>query len=186
MEVYLETILKNCQPYIKALEECEKGLFLIRGTQKQDIGMCEEHTISYTNRTLRDTPQDLHDFLNKKFETELGWKARNGVFCYGCNILKKNPTNSGYGKNYMIFPKGKFDFAYSKSIYDLSKHIVGLEKINYKEIADSIKYENDSLHLAMNSGEKVKGLSNEIMINTQTYYYVDFKLKENLIKMIWE
>jgi len=67
------------------------------------------------DRRPKDLSIDLHVLFDNAFEEVFGWKARSqGLFTSG----HKSDTSS-YGRPYVVFPIGQFNFIYSKEITDL-------------------------------------------------------------------
>lgn len=179
----LELIQENCKPYIKRLKECDKYRILVRGTY-DSIEIFNEYNHNLDNRIPRNMPNDIHNSINLRFLSEFGWKIRNGVFCFGYNLGKKNPCNYCYGPNYFIFPKGDFEFIYSQNISDLWIYFMQT-KGETNELINDLVFSNGTLNDALKSGDIENGFSNEISLKTTNYYLVSMKLSDKIVEMIW-
>jgi len=87
------------------------------------------------NRKPRDTPKEVHDFLDKWFKSNFGWKARSeGVFC------STTPSNiEPFGKNVdLFFPCNGYKYVWSNIIQDMT---VWLEDNGYIEATGRGKWE---------------------------------------------
>jgi hypothetical protein len=131
------------------------------------------------NRKPLDTPQELHDAMDKSFKKKFGWKVRSeGVFCIG----DKTQTNY-YGKRYIILPIGDdYKFVWSSTIKDFSNELddrkvyyfdninnsVLMEPKQYTKIIDEMvnTYKDTDLYGAWSS-------FNEVSIKCKYYYLID-------------
>jgi hypothetical protein len=109
---------KECRQYIN---EAGKSVFdLYRGVDNAPriakFYMMKKfaHT---EKRTPRDTLKKIHKYFNNKFEDIFGWPVRNGVFVTG----SKDNAES-YGRAFLFFPAGKYEYVWSPKIQDLTGH----------------------------------------------------------------
>lgn len=179
----IETLKIDCKYYLELLSQCKYGHFLLRA-YNYPINDIEKFTHNYENRKPRNTPQNMHDKLNKKFEEQFGWKIRNGVFCYGFDILNNVPTDLGYGPFYVCFPIGEFDYAYSYDHFDLFGSM-STTKINMDEFIDSLKYTNESFCDVMVTHPEFHNFGNEVSLYVNSYYLVNLDLADELVPIIW-
>lgn len=134
----LDKIFEECKPYIDLMKSCDGQRLLFRGFRDEITIKEIKHR---WNRTPIDTPQEIHDFLNDKFNKKFGWNARSGVFCYLKEI--KNVT-TGYGNPYILFPIGDFKYLWSNKVHDLySDHEIEMnDYLEYTKYTDE-KIDND-------------------------------------------
>jgi hypothetical protein len=183
MDSIINCIKTNCKPYIEILKKCEKGRLLVRGSKHQKDSI-KEYKKNVEVRKPLNMPIEIHNTLNLKFEAEFGWKIRNGIFCFGFNILNSNPIDLGYGENHMFFPKGEFDFVYEQNAFDLYDYL-SINELSIEENINSLKFHSTDLSSAMKSGENENLFSNEISIKAESYYLINMKLKDEIINHIW-
>ena len=180
----IEKILTDCAEYISQLKKCPKGYFLYRGSHYQ-IPDAKWFESRLKERAPVNTPQVLHDQVNNTFESQFGWKIRNGVFCYGFTSLEKIPEDLGYGTQYLCFPIGGFEFVYSPKYFDLCGYFHELNyQISENEISELI-FKNETLEGAIDSNKHRNGLSNEISVKAEAYYLIDINYRIELADIIW-
>lgn len=181
----LNEVIENCKEYIEILQAGEKGCFLIRGIQVDDIDIkLFPHSVEF--RKPRDTHIDLHNAINEHFENQFGWKVRNGVFTYGTKTNGHKLTTH-YGTTYLIFPCGKFTYVYDSEIYDLTGTYNEFEREScdfLKEFIKSIYYTNKELSKAI-ANIIFDKKSAEIIINCKEYYLVNLEYIDELTNLIW-
>ena len=175
---------KNCSQYKKL---CEPDSVLYRGVIDSYItGFVERSPRS--DRKPKDTPQEIHDYINNVFYKSFGWKPRSeGVFAIS------SVTDAGYYAHHvysdiLIFiPFDGFKFIWSPDIVDLYNYLAtkqmvdDFNKIKYwdeesKEMLDKVldKYRNDNLRGAMTS-------LHEIMFKCSKYYLIEHEWKELIL-----
>jgi len=112
IDTELTEVFKNCAPYIKLLKECDGKMLYREGQYLVDDITEFEHN---WYRRPKDTPLEVHEIMNDVFMKEFGWTARSGVFCY----INTKYRESGYGKGYLLFPIGDFEYLWSDEIKDM-------------------------------------------------------------------
>lgn len=128
LEHIVETIKLHCAPYIQVLKQTNgEGLF--RGSAG---GYAESGHIKLisprTSRIPKDTPADIHKFMNDHFTQKFNFPYRNGIFTTG------NRSNATfYGSVNAIFPAGELKFIWSPKVDDL---LYVVERIYDKEEYD--------------------------------------------------
>lgn len=176
-----EEIEKNCRPYITLLQQT-KYKILVRGYNDPIADIKEfKHNIQY--RVPRNTPQNIHDRLNEKFESVFGWKIRNGVFCFGIDFDNNIKYNLGYGDNYFFFPQGEFEFVYSRNVFDLYEYFNEIGG-TIEDKLKNIKFESNDFDLATHIPVD-SDYSNEISLKVNDYYLVNMNLREQVKELIW-
>lgn len=179
----IETLEADCKYYLELLSKCEYGHFLLRA-YNYPIDDIQKFTHNYENRKPRNTPQDSHDKINKKFEPVFGWKIRNGVFCYGFDILNKTPIDLGYGPFALCFPIGEFDYAYSHDHFDLFGSI-STTKTDIDEFINTLQYTNKNFCNVMITHPEFHDFGNEVSLFVDSYYLINPSLAKNLLPIIW-
>lgn len=184
MKQILKTLLEDCKPYIDTLRQCDRGNLLVRA-YKGEIHELElfDHNLEF--RPPLNTPLEIHNRVNELLESKLGWKVRNGIFSYGINILEHEPYDLGYGKNYFVFPKGDFEFAYSLNVFDFFG-LISHNKLDDNQLLETLDYQSTNLCKAIKTITDEEHFSNEIMLKAHQYYLVDIRMKEQVINLIWD
>jgi len=103
-------LLKDCQPFIQEMKQERQMLW--RGTE-MDIDGIKKYTAKRTERSPKDMPIWVHNYLNDLYVKRIGWPVRSGVFCYNENITDT------YGKPKWLFPIGNYRYIWSREIDDL-------------------------------------------------------------------
>lgn len=114
-------IKKDCSYFLSTFVKGDSNNRLYRGIHDMDNENI--HSILYNclylgavreNRRPRDSSQVIHQMLDDYFEKQTGIKYRSAsVFA-----TKSFFTAEEYGEPYLIFPIGKFDYAWSPDVYD--------------------------------------------------------------------
>lgn len=127
-EEICDILRKECFDFIVE----SKGQSLYRATYQpvNHYRLFQSHVKS--GREPRNTPPEVHDYLNDLFIEHLGWKERDGVSTMG--------HESGYyGYAYLFFPVGKYQYAWADDIYDIY--------IKINDIADEVTGQRSIPHL---------------------------------------
>lgn len=186
-ETHVYSILENdCNYYINLLKNCKKGHFLLRGYDyKIDNLKSFDHPF-LENRKPKNMSVDLHNKINNFFLPIFKWKIRNGIFCYGFDMLNNTPRDDyGYGINYLFFPIDEFEFVYSKEHFDLWA-LFETSKESPDFIINKLKFENKNFCDMMEPRKNYHYFSNEISIKATKYYLVNRNFTKYLIDRIWD
>jgi hypothetical protein len=110
----LQIFLSEVSDYLKEMN----GVRLWRATNKDIKGI--QKFSARQNRQPRDTPLEVHKWLDDWFKKNFGWRARSqGVFAAS--------TSGGiqmFGKNVnLIYPCNGYKYIYSNSIHDLTEYL---------------------------------------------------------------
>lgn len=111
-----EKVKKECQPYLKFLR---KHASKIRRSDLLCRGMADSadfrEIVPRTDRMPKDTPEEWHYTFDEAFDEVYGLRARTeGIFC-----TANYSTADGYGRAYIIFPTGNYEYLWSDDITDL-------------------------------------------------------------------
>lgn len=120
LELYniIQTLKKDSAPFIKELQKSGKEL-LWRGTRGHSKGLTKINPRK--DRAPTDTPEQIHDELNRRFKKRFGWEVRSeGVFATSSSM-----TAGDYGIPYMFFPIGKCQYIYNPRVEDLWRELEG-------------------------------------------------------------
>lgn len=178
------TILNNeCSYFLNILKHCQKGHFLLRG-YFYDIETLKKfnHNIEY--RTPKNMPLHIHNEINEYFEPSFKWKIRNGIFCYGFDVMNHKPKDLGYGIFYLFFPIGEFQYVYSPDHFDLFGSI-NQTKTDSLSLITTLIFKEDKLCEALKIREEFDYFSNEISVNAKSYYLVNISLANYISANIW-
>ena len=138
------------------------------------------------NRQPTDTSQQVHEFLDDWFNDHFGFRARSqAVFAFGQKVKQGDIDN--YGKPYMIFPVGDFDYVWSPTVEDLYAQTIGMKleidfrmtdwESAYDEFLTNNGYQKKSLEKAVLS-------RNEVMVKCDFYYAFPMEYKDTINKML--
>jgi hypothetical protein len=182
MSDIVKILTESCSEYISSLSICKRDSYLLRG-YKKPIPSFEKFNHDLMDRKPLNTPHKIHDTVNSIFFKKFNWKIRNGVFCYGFHFGHNKPIDLGYGKQYLFFPIGGFDFVYNPDFFDFY-HYVTENETSQKDF-EKLNFLNDSLKNAIEAGDKEDDLSNEISVKVSSYYLVNPKYREEISRVIW-
>jgi len=171
------TILIECSDIIKIYKKAKS--FLYRGTKIYPFDYIKKSS-RLEDRIPRDTPIEIHNYMNNYFMKNFGWKGRNGVFASNNDITL-------YGSDVgVFFPYNGFKFIYSSKIDDLTMY---LELVNkkydkfdnnkkqeiYKKLNEIlITYTDKNLYKVLNHYNKI-----EVSFKCDYYYVIDYKYFED-------
>ena len=109
----MDALKKDCKPFLDEYAKSNCRGLLYRGS-KRTIRSISKMTSRLVDRKPKDTSKDIHDELNRLFKKKYGWKVRNGIF-----TTNRQATAKHYGRAYIFFPIGEFDFVWSDYVKDL-------------------------------------------------------------------
>ena len=179
-----EMLTKDCRPYLDALQNCKKGHFLLRGFFYQiDDYKKFQHNLEF--RKPKNMLPDIHNKINSYFEPIFNWKIRNGIFCYGFDILKNEPIDLGYGVFYLFFPIGEFSYVYSTEHFDLFGFI-DRAKENIDDLIEELVFRDDNFCDVMILRDEYNNFGNEVSVKANSYYLVNTRFAESFSKKIWD
>lgn len=174
-----EIIKRDCSPFLKEIGD---KLPLYRGTTKKIYGLTKLKVRK--NRIPKDTSEEIHTILNDSFKFLSGIYYRSeAIFVTGSRRIAYD-----YGNLYMIFPIGKFNYAWSSLVEDAfswfaegeNSEVVTNGIIKY-DPNDLQKYYDDLYDFILSGKAEYKfdtGLQQaaasgrEIMIKCDEYYLV--------------
>jgi hypothetical protein len=114
----IQSLYKNCAPFIKELRKSGENKVLWRGTNKISTTTIKQVT-PRQDRAPKDMPVEIHDELDVRFKKKFGWMARSeGVF-----ITSQRASAETYGDGYIFFPVGKYEYLYNPFISDLYSEV---------------------------------------------------------------
>lgn len=184
----LNDVLKHCTPYIKILQQGERGCFLTRGVADHNIDISLE-TLSVSERIPRDMPLEVHNAINDRYINIFGWPIRNGLFSFAVKNNFRNLNDLGYGRTYLLFPCDEFYYVSDKNVFDLyaSYHeFCCIERpFNLETFLSKINYSDCNLNSIM-SKISDSNRSVEIIINCKNYYLLKVDYVEELTSIIWQ
>jgi hypothetical protein len=145
-------ILEKCQPFIELSKSCDIPIKLWRGvsedfirTKAKEVCYLTYEVSHISNRKPTDTPNILHERLNKEFENKFGWPVRNGVFCLPdkgiaqtyASISSDKLNKFDYPEPYFFIPIGEFKYCWSPKYHDLTADIK-VKGENWKDEMESL------------------------------------------------
>lgn len=113
-------ILKDCQPYLKAL----KGQYheAMRG-HRSTIKVWSKRKVRQDRKPL-ETDKRIHDLADKLFQKKFGLKPRSQA---AFSFSDLNKGFAFYGDMMYFYPIGNFKFLWSKEVKDLTLHLTDRE-----------------------------------------------------------
>ena len=178
-----EILKKDCKQYLDVLKNCRRGYFLLRGYFYQ-IDAMKKFDHNLDNRKPKNMSQDNHDKINNHFLPIFNWKIRNGIFCYGFDILNNKPKDLGYGIFYLFFPIGNFNYVYSPEYFDLFVHI-NQTKGDINEIISNLDFKDVDFCNVMKLRKEFDDFGNEVSIKANSYYLLNTSYAEKFSLKIW-
>lgn len=172
----VESIVRDCQPYLKDIDYDPGKYMLHRGMPISDPFVTKKVR---KGRKPTDMPDELHDMIDSWMDDELDAPFRSyAIFASGSEKFAKR-----YGTAYIIFPIGQYQFAWSQKAHDLYDKLENAEIIDHMHTAenqhkftqeleqflDSLNYQTTDMQSAIKSGH-------EIMIHCERYYAVNKSL----------
>jgi len=164
-EKYAGLILEDCQAYLR--QNNPKNAPMYRGIKATTMDRREntflKKRVRLDDRTPKDTSTDLHGILNDYFNERYGAPFRNAMFCTGDFNFARN-----YGQVFHIFPRGNFEFLWSKDVDDLYSMrdeyfgMVGAQE-EFLTALKNTQYYTTDLPNALK-------YNNEIMMRCNSYY----------------
>jgi hypothetical protein len=116
----VQSLYKNCAPFIKELKKSGENKILWRGTKKVSTRTILQVS-PRQDRSPKDMEVEIHDELDERFKQKFGWMARSeGVF-----VTSQKASAETYGDGYIFFPVGKYEYLYNPGISDLFSDIDG-------------------------------------------------------------
>jgi len=158
-------IKRDCEPYLKQLNGSNFSGYSLLRSGRQDSGYFKKVSVR-VDRKPKDTPIDIHNWLDEWFYKKFGIKARsNTMFCTSSISLAGR-----YGSAiYYIFPMGNFEIIWSDIVNDMYTPVMnrGLDAyITYFLDHYGKKYKKGDLQGALKS-------KSEIMLHCKEYYILD-------------
>jgi len=109
------TLEKECSLFLRELKRCD-GL-LYRGVNSSNKDIFKKRVRN--DRYPKDMMKELHDDVDDMFWSIHGWRARSeGSFVSGSTWTVKT-----YGKPFLYFPIGKYEYLWSQKIDDLHEEL---------------------------------------------------------------
>lgn len=202
-DVVVKILKKDCTPFIKDVApHINDGPFKLFRAMERNTGSISKIK-TRMNRKPKDTPQEIHDMLDKEFKRGFGWKARSqGVFVTG-DIYQAEAFGSYV---HYFWPIGQYSFIYHPNINDLTEELKDMDILKLTTATPGSKYSYEirpthtkkELEKEFNKLvrgykqfdiEKARGSFNEIIFRVKSYYIMNTKyLKENwdyLRKGLW-
>jgi hypothetical protein len=164
----LQLIKKDCQPYINILKKLSFKYYLLSGRQLGYGSLNFDKKKIRTDRKPKDTPIEIHEWIDDWFYKKFGIKARSStLFC-----TSDKSFAISYGKIYYIFPIGDFEFIWNTKKQDLYNRAYmdrGIDKYIDYFMTDYAPY-----YVKGHKKEALK-LRNEIMLYCKEYYILNSK-----------
>ena len=182
---YIISINKECSTYLKSVTYGQK---MFRGTNKSYNKPTK--VTPRKDRKPRDTPSEIHNFLDKVFDEKFGVKARSeGVFC-----TPNFGDAQAYGSVYYVFPVGSFKLIYNPKVTDLYQklrddHVLLWDKnadrptmnriMDPKERDAKIKKIISGYKISTNNAKDALSNGGEVMLFCKEYFLVGEKFVSN-------
>ena len=142
----IDILRKDCSDYIKYKPN---NAYIYRGARLPRNTLIEKK-IPRTNRKPKDTPEEVHEYLNKEFKKVFGWNVRSeGVFC-----TSNYEETYNYGNPYSMFPSNGFKVIYSGVVNDLLLYLENIAHVIIQSNGFSSTW-----HARENWEEKIKSIN---------------------------
>lgn len=182
-------IQRDCQPFLNEIgdptqHQLVRGLYPSFRMKK----LLDENVLEGKVRKDRrptDTPTEISKMIDNWFEDKFNVRYRaESLFCVGNKDLARK-----YGKAYVIFPKGKFSFCWSPVFGDLFNENADVFYASNPDLSQRVvdgilddgEYQNGNLVEALTKCPK-----NEIMVDCETYYAIDWYYFNKMFVPAWE
>lgn len=188
----LPLLRKNCSQYINEVKGMKYCLGRYTRGAKESVKTYVEIT-PRKDRRPSDTPQWLHDYLDKEFKKKFGWSPRSsGVFCLPI------PKESAYPTYKLVFPFDGYKYLWNPNVDDLFVQLRdfvysmdGAMDVHYLApgfhgttgIGEALKEKIDELvfgYRATDLGDAIR--INEIMLSCKKYYLVNLMYANDLFE----
>lgn len=170
----ISQIKRNCQPF---LSEATPPLWRGMSYAKNKYTTFAQVQTEF-QREPRDTPPIINDYIVSWLWQKFGIPLRkeHTLFATGANYQA-----AGYGKPFMVFPIGNFQYCWSPLVKDLTDefhHLTG-QKLSASQIRDEVARVMFQAKYQFNTGLNEAVMSyKEIMIYCKSYYIFDGDIVE--------
>lgn len=170
-------ILKDCQFFLRESKFDPEHPFyhaLFRGIKTDhDDEILRKWKVD-DSRQPKDMPLVLHDTLDDFFEEEFGVRFRSeSVFATGSTQMAWE-----YGKVYLVFPIGHFEYIWSPVIRDAWEYFSEQHDYTSNQLRRALRA-TDNLYVNKNLDEGIKS-RHEIMIACDSYYTLPLPYSRSL------
>lgn len=182
----LALLKKDCAPFMK---ECVHGGFLYRGITNMDESnlVMEYDEIEVYKKAVRsdrlplNTEKETQVLYDNWFEKKFGYRVRSeSMFCFGEDGRE---AARQYGRVFLVFPIGDFQYVWSPNVLDLQIHAESeydgdadwdaddeppkyeLNEPNVNALLSKARYKKTGLRAAL-------GSESEIMVRCKSYYAI--------------
>jgi len=175
---------KNCAPFIKEMKSSNLHNWFYRATGGYHYEDISKPIKPRTNRKPRNTPKEIHEYMDMRCKKKFGWKSRSeGVFVSS----HRNALEMNYGEPYLFFPIGSYKYIYHPRIKDIFEYFDVIYGISFgdeyididvmEKKFDTIwpKYTDKNLKRAYENGV-------EVAFKCKSYYMVNEKYGDMLKK----
>jgi hypothetical protein len=184
---WMAIIEKPCSQIIKEYKKADE--FFYRGTFGRDF--IEKSGRITKVRPPKDTPVEVHRFINKIFKETFGWKVRDGV-----PTTPNANTAQTYGTPYLFFPVNGYKYVWSRKVKDLYIHLpVDLKRLYMRSI--KLKKDRDAhvrkfeklirifINLYQDTGiQQALMHDNEVMFRTKKWYGIHERFENQVAQYI--
>ena len=190
-------ILENdCMPFIKEMKSNNLHNWFYRATEHH-YKIISKPIKPRKDRRPRNTPKELHEYMNKLFKKKFGWNVRSeGIFAGS----DRNQLEYTYGDPYLFFPIGNYKYVYHPQMRDIFMHLDGKYNISYigdPQVTDLDEYfDTDQMYKIYKEIDNIvpqyknKNLSKayvnivEVAFKCKSYYLVNEKYSDDLKKYL--
>lgn len=187
VEEWMAIIEKSCSQIIKEYKKADE--FFYRGSHGRDF-VEKEGRITKV-RPPKDTPIEVHRFINKMFKEKFGWKVRDGVAA-----TPQTHTAETYGRVHIFFPVNGYKYVWSRKVKDLYRKIpIELRKLIFRRL----KSKKDKQESILRNEIELKGIvdlyqntgiqqalmhDNEVMFRTKKWYGIHERFENQVAQYI--
>jgi len=180
IEEITELLIRDCQPFLQDIDGNLQDYLLWRGMNVYSKDRFGEKEMR-ANRNPLNTPDEIHNEMNKWYQKNYGHPYRNGVFCTG-----DYSTAGGYGYARAIFPKGEFDFISHRTMddsFDVAQRAMMVDSNKMVFVVNNLL---DSIKSGFNTTDLKSAISGqtEIILWVPEYYYLDIDMVKAIGKFL--
>lgn len=107
-----QAVYRDCQPFLKQIPNGKLNKHSLYRGMRNDAPLLNRVR---KDRQPKDMKREVHEFLDGFFFEDFGVRYRSqAMFCSPSMQMADE-----YGRVYLIFPKGEFDYSYSPKYHDL-------------------------------------------------------------------
>ena len=162
IDTFAQQVRANCHEWLTELG----GKVFWRGYEPDEEEDAEKPIVVWTekDRSPRDTPYDIHTFVDNYLHKRFGWFPRSsGVFCTPSYSVAHN-----YGRVYAVMPIGKYKYIWATRVSDMTIELNQTMR-SWMKVASMKKYDNREIDKEDLSNEDINSVKLRKVLNSFLY-----------------